>query len=104
MRKREPKNGIKNTIGYPVKFKSRADRTPMNIQCAGVRTKKNCQRGGADFETTARLYRTRDKVVEWFDKTNKDERKHLEELLERARKNMTEHELRLIRMRATKVS
>lgn len=103
-RKREPKTCIESGLGKFPKIKTKVDTRPMSEQCKGAKTKKRCKRGGMTFEESARMERTHTKIVNSFSKSDKKEYQHYLEVMQCARKNMTEWELHLLRMRERKVS
>lgn len=103
-RKREPKTYIEDGLGKFPNVKPKVDNRPMSEQCKGTKTKKHCKRGGMTFEVSARMERSRTKIVDSFSNSDKKEYQHYLEVMQRARKNMTEWELQLLKMRERKVS
>lgn len=103
-RKIEPKTSVSMQYGKINIEQNTEGEKPMYRQCAGERTRKNCKRGGARVECIAKLERTSKKEFGRFSKKDKKEYAHLLELLQRARKNMSELELHLAKLNDKKVS
>ena len=102
-RKREPRTYIEDGLGKFPKVTPKVDPRPISEQCKGARTRKHCKRGGMTFEESARIERSRTKIVDSFSRSDKREYQHYLEIVQRARRNMTEWELRLLRMREQSV-